>query len=134
MPLQAAQDLLNTPNRVNVILGRYLEGSDAGSIDAAIQAAFGGGYELSPLEGGSDIWAALMEFVNVIFSMFGLLSLAMAGLIMFNTFRTSVVERRRDIGMLRAVGARRANVMRAILYEGLAAQNAPPLCKPCTSQ
>ncbi len=119
MPLPAAQDLLNTPNRVNVILGRYLEGSDARSIDSAIQAAFGSGYELSPLEGGADIWAALMEFVNVIFSMFGLLSLAMAGLIMFNTFRTSVVERRRDIGMLRAVGARRANVMRAILYEGL---------------
>ena len=50
--------------------------------------------------------------------MFGLMALAMAGLIMFNTFRTSVVERRRDIGMLRAVGARRKSVMRTILYEG----------------
>lgn len=119
MPVEAAQDLLNKPNRINVIMGRYTEGSDARAIDAAVQSMFGRGYELSPLEGGADVWAALLEFMNVIFTMFGLLSLALAGLIMFNTFRTSVVERRRDIGMLRAVGAKRRVVMRTILYEGL---------------
>jgi putative ABC transport system permease protein len=119
MSIPAAQDLLNTPNRINTILGRYAEGSDARAIDAAIQSMFGRGYELSPLEGGADIWAALMEYINVIFTMFGLMSLAMAGLIMFNTFRTSVVERKRDIGMLRSIGARRKIIMRTILYEGL---------------
>jgi putative ABC transport system permease protein len=119
MPLGAAQDLLNKPNRINVILGRYVEGSDARALDAEVQSLFGRGYELTPLSGGADVWAALLEFMNVIFTTFGLLSLAMAGLIMFNTFRTSVLERRVDIGMLRAVGARRRVVMRAILYEGL---------------
>jgi len=119
MPIPAAQDLLNTPNRINTIMGRYADGSDARAIDAAIQSLFGQGFELSPLEGGQDVWAALMEFMSVIFTMFGLFALAMAGLIMFNTFRTSVVERRRDIGMLRAVGAKRNVVMRVVLYEGL---------------
>ncbi len=119
MPIPAAQDLLNTPNRVNTIMGRFAEGADAVAIEAAMESMFGRGYEFTPLEGGQDIWAALMEFANVIFSMFGLLALAMAGMIMFNTFRTSVVERKRDIGMLRAVGARRRTVMRAILAEGL---------------
>ncbi len=119
MPILAAQDLLNTPSRINTIMGRYEEGADAAAVTAAIETMFGRGYELEPLEGGNDIWAALMEFSNVIFTMFGLLALAMAGLIMFNTFRTSVVERKRDIGMLRAVGARRKTVIRTILYEGL---------------
>ncbi len=119
MTLATAQDFLNIPNRINTIMGRYAEGSDAQAINATIEGMFSKGFELSPLEGGSDIWAALMEFASVIFSMFGLLALAMAGLIMFNTFRTSVVERKRDIGMLRAVGARRKVVTRAILYEGL---------------
>ena len=119
MPIPAAQDLLNTPNRINTIMGRYAEGSDARAIDAAVASMFGRGYELAPLEGGADVWTALMEFMNVIFTMFGLFALALAGLIMFNTFRTSVVERQRDIGMLRAVGARRSVVMRAILYEVL---------------
>jgi putative ABC transport system permease protein len=119
MSIPTAQELLNTPNRINTILGRYVEGSDARAIDSAVQSHFGRGYKLSPLEGGADVWAALMEFINVIFTMFGLMALAMAGLIMFNTFRTSVTERKRDIGMLRAVGAKRKVVMRTILYEGL---------------
>ena len=119
MPIPAAQDLINTPNRINTMMGRYAEGSDARAIDAAVAATLGRGYELSPLEGGADVWAALLEFMNVIFTMFGLFALALAGLIMFNTFRTSIVERQRDIGMLRAVGAKRRVVMRVILYEGL---------------
>jgi putative ABC transport system permease protein len=119
MSIPAAQDLLNTPNRVNTIMGRYAEGSDSRAIDSAVRSMFGRGFEMSPLEGGADVWSALMEFMNVIFTMFGLFALALAGLIMFNTFRTSVVERKRDIGMLRAVGAKRRVVMRAILYEGL---------------
>jgi putative ABC transport system permease protein len=119
MPIGAAQDLLNKPSRINIIMGRYGEGVDARALDASIQSMLGRGYELSPLEGGADIWAALLEFMNVIFTMFGLFTLALAGLIMFNTFRTSVVERRRDIGLLRAVGARRRVVMRVIIYEGL---------------
>jgi putative ABC transport system permease protein len=119
MPLDAAQDLLNKPGRINIIMGRYAEGVDARAIDSKIQSLFGRGYELSPLEGGADVWAALLEFMSVIFTMFGLFTLALAGLIMFNTFRTSVVERKRDIGMLRAVGAKRKVVTRVILYEGL---------------
>jgi putative ABC transport system permease protein len=119
MSIPAAQDLLNTPNRINTIMGRYAEGSDSTAIDAEIQSMLGKGFKLSPLEGGADVWSALIEFMGVIFTMFGLFALALAGLIMYNTFRTSVVERRRDIGMLRAVGAKRNVVMRVVLYEGL---------------
>ncbi len=119
MSIPAAQEFLNTPNRINTLMGRYAEGSDALAIETAVQDIFGRGYKLSPLEGGEDIWAALLEYVNVIFTMFGLMSLALAGLIMFNTFRTSVVERKRDIGLLRSIGARRNIVMRIVLYEGL---------------
>ena len=119
MSIPAAQDLLNAPNRINIIMARYAEGSDARAIDAAVQAGFGSGYELSPLEGSADIWSAMLDFMNIIFTMFGLFALALAGMIMFNTFRTSIVERKRDIGMLRAVGARRKTVMRIIMYEGL---------------
>ncbi|MHB8841070.1 MAG: ABC transporter permease [Candidatus Aquicultor sp.] len=51
--------------------------------------------------------------------MFGVLALAMGGFIIFNTFRTIVVERRRDIAMLRAVGASRKTVLNLILVESL---------------
>ena len=51
--------------------------------------------------------------------MFGFLTLAMGGFIIFNTFRTIVAERRHDIGMLRAIGANRATIVGLVLTEGL---------------
>ncbi len=52
-------------------------------------------------------------------NMFGVLALFMGGFIIFNTFRTVVAERRRDIGMLRAIGAKRNTITGMILVEGL---------------
>jgi len=43
----------------------------------------------------------------------------MGGFIIFNTFRTVVVERRHDIGMLRALGASRGTIIGLFLAEGL---------------
>ena len=43
----------------------------------------------------------------------------MGAFIIFNTFRTIVAERRRDIGMLRAVGASRRTIIGTILVESL---------------
>ena len=43
----------------------------------------------------------------------------MGGFIIFNTFRTIAAERRRDIGMLRAIGASRRTIVGLILIEGL---------------
>jgi putative ABC transport system permease protein len=49
---------------------------------------------------------------------FGFLALCMGGFIIFNTFRTIVVERRHDIGMLRAIGASRRTIIGLFLAEG----------------
>jgi putative ABC transport system permease protein len=100
-------------------MGRYTEGADTEAIDAVIQDMFGNGYDLEAVEGGSDVWAAVLEIMDYIFTLVGILALGLAGLIMFNTFRTTVVERKQDIGMLRAVGASRRAVMRTILIESL---------------
>ena len=53
----------------------------------------------------------------MIFNFFGFLTLFMAGFLIFNTFRAVVVERRHDIGMLRAVGATRRTIIGLILAE-----------------
>lgn len=50
---------------------------------------------------------------------FGVMALVMAGFIIFITFRTVVVERRRDLGLLRALGATRRGVLAMVMTEGL---------------
>jgi putative ABC transport system permease protein len=89
-----------------------------GEAIAAIESALGSGYQVGALQAGSEMFASL-KLGQQAFNMFGVLALFMGGFIIFNTFRTVVAERRRDIGMLRALGARRGTITGMILMEGL---------------
>ena len=85
---------------------------------SSIQAALGSQYQIGALQSDSSLFASI-ELGQAAFNMFGVLALFMGGFIIFNTFRTVVTERRRDIGMLRALGARRSTITGMILIEGL---------------
>jgi len=88
------------------------------AIESQIQAMIGDNYILGTLPPGSEMFASL-KMGQIAFNMFGVLALFMGGFIIFNTFRTVVAERRRDIGMLRAIGANRRTITAIILIEGL---------------
>jgi putative ABC transport system permease protein len=88
------------------------------AIISAIQAKVGSNYQIGALEPSSEMFASL-KMGRMAFNMFGVLALFMGGFIIFNTFRTVVTERRRDIGMLRAIGATRRTITGMILVEGL---------------
>ena len=118
--LTQAQKLLDAAGRINVIEAN-LTTKDKAQSDAIvnyIKAQLGNTYTLGGLTSGSE-FASAMQMGQVIFNMFGLLTLAMGGFIIFNTFRTIVAERRHDIGMLRAIGANRATIIGLVLTEGL---------------
>jgi putative ABC transport system permease protein len=85
---------------------------------AAIESALGSEYQVGALQSGSEMFASI-KLGQAAFNMFGVLALFMGGFIIFNTFRTVVAERRRDIGMLRALGAKRGTITGMILVEGL---------------
>ncbi len=85
---------------------------------SSIESALGANYQVGTLQPDSSMFASL-KLGQAAFNMFGVLALFMGGFIIFNTFRTVVAERRRDIGMLRALGARRGTITGMILVEGL---------------
>ncbi len=118
--LPAAQALTAEAGRVNVIDVNF-DSTDMARRDEIAQsvlAALGEGYHIGSLLGGDEMVASL-KAGQVAFSVFGTLALFMGAFIIFNTFRTVVAERRRDIGMLRAVGATRRLILGIILIEGL---------------
>jgi len=118
--LHQAQAWFELPNRINTI-EINLESTDEAEREAVqgqIAAALGPDYTLGALSGGSELLAS-MRMGQIAFSLFGFLALAMGGFIILNTFRTLVAERRRDIGMLRALGASRRTIVGLILAEGL---------------
>jgi putative ABC transport system permease protein len=119
VPLEAAQRIFNTPGRINAVAGQFAPGVDEEAVRRAVHERAGPGFTLGDVRAGSEQWAAVLRIAEVVFTLFGVLALAMGGFIIFNTFRTSVAERRRDIGMLRAIGGERGAVVRLVLFEGL---------------
>ncbi len=60
---------------------------------------------------------AALQTGFAIFNLLGLLALFLGAFLIFNTFRTVVIERRHDIAMLRAIGATQRQITTMILIE-----------------
>lgn len=118
--LPQAQAMLDMPGRINTIEANFdtLDEAERAKIRANILVALGDPFQLGALESNSELLAN-MQIAQAIFSLLGVLALLMGGFIIFNTFRTVVAERRRDIGMLRTLGANRRTIFGIILTEGL---------------
>lgn len=119
--LPKAQAITNTLGKVNTISinteTTAMEERRA-EVQANIESALGDQYRVGSLLSGTEMFASL-ELAQTMFNVFGVLALFMGGFIIFNTFRTIIAERRRDIGLLRALGANRRTVIGIIIAEGL---------------
>ncbi len=116
--LPTAQEILDLPGQITTI-DILLKGQvDKAAVEQDILTALGGGFKIGAVEVGSELSSAL-ELGEKMMWLFGIMALAMAAFIIYNTFRTVVAERRRDLGMLRAIGASRKTVMGIILTESL---------------
>lgn len=118
VPLTTAQRIFNLPSQINTIEAQFSPGSDAAAVEQAVLDRLGDGFQSGGIQAGSE-FASAMEAAAYVFNMFGVIAMAMGGFIIFITFRTIVVERRRDIGMLRAIGASRKTILGLILVESL---------------
>ncbi len=119
--LSEAQKLLDMPGQISMIEANYANAADKASreaTEAAVKAKLGDTFDYNALSTSSDMFANL-QVAQSLFTAFGFLALFMGVFIIFNTFRTIVAERRRDLGMLRAIGASRRMILWLILIEGL---------------
>ena len=106
------------PEKINTIDILIKSGVNRDTVVTAILSKLGSNFKSGPIQVGDELASALMLGESMMW-LFGIMALAMAAFIMFNTFRTVVAERRRDLGMLRAIGASKRTVMGLILTESL---------------
>jgi len=118
--LSQAQTMLDMPGRINTIEANFdaVAEDERVAIEQAILAELGTAFQLGGLSTNAELLAN-MDVAQAIFSLLGVMAVLMGGFIIFNTFRTVVAERRRDIGMLRALGAGRRTILGTFLAEGL---------------
>lgn len=118
VPLASAQRLLALGSRITAVEAAFKPGVDRAAMEQAVKAAIGPNYNIGGLSTNSSLLASLQVSVFA-FNMFGIFALATAGFIILNSFRTVVSERRRDVGMLRAIGAKRGTIVGMFLIESV---------------
>lgn len=120
VPLSTVQKIMGQPDQINV-LDINLNSIDAAqrkAIISNIESSLGENFRVGALAGDEDIFGTI-KMGQAALNIFGILALFMGAFIIFNTFRTVVIERRHDIGLLRAVGASRKMIRNMFLAEGL---------------
>ena len=117
LPLTDAQAMLGTPGQISTIEAALTPGADRQAVQNAALAALGAGFEA----GATSTLDALgtLDIAYTMFNLLGGLALFIGAFLIFNTFRTIVIERRHDLALLRTVGASRGQVTRLIMIESV---------------
>ncbi|MBA9006050.1 ABC transporter permease [Thermomonospora cellulosilytica] len=118
-----AQRLLLKPGHFSDIAIRA-DGVDENTLRDRVAAVLPAGFEAVTgtelrEEAKSDI-AALLGFFRTFLLVFALISIFVGAFIIFNTFSMLVAQRTRELALLRAIGAARRQVTRAVLGEAVA--------------
>ena len=106
-------------NDANMFLVRVQPGEDAAEVEKRIDRQLGKRYRLI-LELNDSLRKrafSLLDQAFIMFDVLAVISIVVASLGVVNTLTMSVIERRREIGMLRAIGLTRNQVARMVLAE-----------------
>ncbi|MEX2275494.1 MAG: ABC transporter permease [Actinomycetota bacterium] len=119
--LPTAQKLFDKEGQLDSITVVAEPGTDSGDLRAQIDAALPDGYEAilgtTQAQEGAESLKEGLGFIRTALLVFAFVALFVGAFIIFNTFSIIVAQRSRELGLLRALGASRRQVLGATLTE-----------------
>lgn len=120
VPLDTLQDLVGARDKASIFLLKCTRPEHTEDVMEEIRSALPG-YTVRPLKDFLSLMTStnipgLESFIHAMIS----LAIAIGLLVIFLTMYTTVIERTRDIGVLKSLGANRAFIVRALLTESAA--------------
>lgn len=119
VPLAAAQELLGTPEAVTALLLSPSRASDIDALQQRIEAAHPSLMVISDKQLAQNA-RTLLDRVNQLFNVVRWTSVSVAALLIAIVMFVSVLERTRELGTLRAIGAPRSFLLQLVLGESAA--------------
>jgi putative ABC transport system permease protein len=118
MALAEARELMQKPrafDEVNVVVDGGAETIDR--VRERLDRRLGEGVRVLTPSAKSDEVEAQLQAFNAILYFFAAMALFVGGFLIFNSFNMTVLQRMRELGMLRTLGATRGMVTRSVLTE-----------------
>ena len=122
IPLDVAQEIFSLEQSyseisVQVQAGMGDDPQSLAGLKAALERQLEGVALVTYPSGRADLVPRMASSYQVALTFFSIIALFMGAFLIYNTFATSVLERTQEIGMLRAIGLQRRQVMRLVLME-----------------
>jgi putative ABC transport system permease protein len=121
MPLKAAQEIFNRGGNLDqidiVAAPGYVNPDALDQLKEALAARLGRAYTVGYPASQSRRVTQMLDAYQIGLSFFSVIALFVGAFLVYNAFSMTVVERTREIGMLRTLGMTRGQVMQQILIE-----------------
>lgn len=117
MALPAAQEAFEKRGRVDSIYVVVEEGFSATEVEGAVEDALGGAAIVGPPGERGEAFERTFESIAALTSLAGAVSLFVALFVVYNTMSIALAERRREVAMAIALGAKRSQLFAAFLGE-----------------
>jgi putative ABC transport system permease protein len=119
MDLYAAQKVFGRGRRFDRIEVRLTDGLSLEQGEVALRQALGPGFQVDVPATRGHQFESLMQVYSVTVNIFSLFALFTGLFIIYNAFAIAVTQRRAEIGILRALGATRRQILALFLGEGV---------------
>ncbi len=116
-PLATAQAMFHQPDRITAVAIRLKDPTLIGDASTRLQEVKGA--QVVTMAEMMGTFLNLVGSVRTLVFAITVLALCISGLSVFNTMLSAVLERTRELGVLRAVGASRGQVFRLLAIEAL---------------
>jgi putative ABC transport system permease protein len=119
--LDTAMARVSEPGKVDAVGVVAEDGVDQATVAASVQEAVGDDVEVLTGEQITDETQSDIRegfsFFSTFLLVFALIALVVGSFVIYNSFTILVAQRNREMALLRAVGASRSQVLRAVLFE-----------------
>lgn len=126
IPLDAARDLFNKPDEFNMIMARTSKGYNTEDVAKSVEdnlrryRRLKEGEEDFKVTASTQIIAgfkSVLLIVQIVVIAIALISILVGGINIMNTMYTSVLERTREIGVMKSIGAKNSHIMFLFMIE-----------------